>query len=71
MSMHVQIQQRSLTHQQETMMMQEKHSLVDTEELERKITTFEEAMAKIKQATGVTDIQVETSVSYFLDLIFC
>lgn len=36
----------------------EQKSQLSGEEQEKKITTYEEAMSKIKDATGVSDIQV-------------
>lgn len=40
-------------------------SQLSGEEQERKITTYEEAMSKIKEATGVSDIQVSFKIFAF------
>ena len=44
----------------------EQKSQLSGEEQEKKITTYEEAMSKIKDATGVSDIQV----SFLYELLF-
>ena len=50
----------------------EQKSQLSGEEQEKKITTYEEAMSKIKDATGVSDIQVGFYMNcYLLENLIC
>lgn len=49
---------RSSIHTEEVSAADKEKKLISGEEQERKIMGYEEAMHKIKEATGVSDIQV-------------